>query len=171
MCYCGFMKTILLALALSSVAAYADEASKKIKVEAFFKAAGLEETFSKSMSLVRSQMKSGISQQILGVKSTPEQSKASEEFQEKIGGFITETFSWETLKPGFVEIYLEAFTEKELEDFIAFYNSPSGKAMVAKNPGMMSKASEVAQKRMALAMPKLQEMMKSFMESNMPPKP
>ena len=165
------MKTVLLALAFSSVAAYADEASKKIKVEVFFKAAGLEDTFSKSMALVRNQMKSAMVQQIVGVKSTPEQSKVIDDFQENIGGFMAEVFSWEALKPEMAEIYLEAFTEKELEDFIAFYNSPSGKAMVSKTPAMMAKSSEAAQKRMALAMPKLQGMIKSFMESNMPPKP
>ena len=36
-------------------------------------------------------------------------------------------------------LYAETFTEKELQDLVNFYDSPSGQAMIAKMPVMMSK--------------------------------
>lgn len=39
----------------------------------------------------------------------------------------------------FAPLYAQTFTEKELQDLVDFYDSPSGKAMIAKLPGMMAK--------------------------------
>jgi hypothetical protein len=36
-------------------------------------------------------------------------------------------------------LYAETFTEKELQDLVNFYDSPSGQAMIAKMPVMMSR--------------------------------
>jgi hypothetical protein len=38
-----------------------------------------------------------------------------------------------------VPLYASTFTEKELEDVTAFYDSPSGRAMMAKMPALMAK--------------------------------
>ena len=42
-----------------------------------------------------------------------------------------------------VPLYASTFTEKELQDLVAFYDGPSGQAMLAKMPLLMSKMTPV----------------------------
>jgi hypothetical protein len=59
-----------------------------------------------------------------------------------------------------VNLFADAYSEAELDDIIAFYKSPTGQAMVAKGPLLMTKASGIAQQRLAEVMPRLQELMR-----------
>ncbi len=45
-------------------------------------------------------------------------------------------------------LYAETFTEKELQDLVAFYDSPGGRAMIAKMPVMMTKVGPVVTQMM-----------------------
>lgn len=65
---------------------------------------------------------------------------------------------WDTLKQDFIQIYSEVYSEQELKDLTAFYNSPVGRKFVEKMPDLQKKTLEVMQKRMALAMPALQKL-------------
>jgi hypothetical protein len=42
-----------------------------------------------------------------------------------------------------VPIYLKYYTEKELDDMIAFYKSPTGKKMIESMPGVMQESMEI----------------------------
>ena len=44
-----------------------------------------------------------------------------------------------------VPLYAQTFSEKELEDSVAFYASPSGKAILAKMPALMSQMGPIMQ--------------------------
>ena len=44
-----------------------------------------------------------------------------------------------------IPVYASTFSEKELTDALAFYNSPSGKAMLAKMPAMMAQMGPIMQ--------------------------
>lgn len=45
-----------------------------------------------------------------------------------------EKFSWEKMKPIFIDIYAEVFTAQELDNIIAFYESPVGRKFIEKQP-------------------------------------
>jgi hypothetical protein len=75
-----------------------------------------------------------------------------------------------TFKDSIQNLYANEFSEKELREIIAFYNSPVGKKTLEKMPNLMVKASEVAQKELEKAqkdgiMEEFQNEMKKLIET------
>ena len=71
---------------------------------------------------------------------------------------------WDTLKPDFIQVYSEVFTEKEMKDLIAFYKSPIGQKFIEKMPELQKKTMEIMQKRMMTVIPQLQKSLKESVE-------
>jgi len=156
---------VILALLLVAPAALADEASKTAKAEEFLKVSKMDEILEKSMKIAMDSIKSGSLQQLLGASAPPpEVRKMIEELQEKTTVLLFNALSWEKLKPEYARLYTETYSEVELDGLIAFYKSPAGQALVAKSPGVMLKANEIAQRRMRAVQPQLQALMQEFSE-------
>jgi hypothetical protein len=68
--------------------------------------------------------------------------------------------TWEKLRPLYVQIYQESFTQEEIDGPIAFYESPAGVAFVEKLPFVMQKSMSIMQSRMAPMMEKMKAAMK-----------
>jgi hypothetical protein len=160
------LKSLLATTILFSAAsaAYGDEASRMTKADEFLRLAKMDEMLQQTLKMVSEQTKSGVLQQMMGVKTSPEAQKDLAAFQDKVANLIADVFAWEKLKPAYVKLYAEAFTDEELDGIVAFYKSPTGKAMVAKTPSLMTKASTVVQQRMAEAQPALQKLIREFAE-------
>lgn len=159
------------ALALSN--ANADEASKKAKIEEYFRLAKLDQLLNQSFTQVSNQVKSAAFQQMFGVNLAPEQRKIADELQEKVMAVVKETLSWSQLEPTYLKLYTQAFSETEIDGILAFYKSPSGQAMVSKTPQLMEQANRAVQQRMTLMQPKIQELLKEYgekLKSSVPPK-
>jgi len=153
--------SILLCANVSAVRA--DEAGRMAKAEEFLRVSHTEQMLNQTMSAVLSQTKSGVMQKMFGITLTPEQTKQSEDLQVKLGEILTSVLSWEKLKPIYVKLYADTYTEQEMDGIIAFYKSPAGEAMLAKNPLIMTKANELVQQQMATAMPQIQKLLKDMM--------
>lgn len=69
---------------------------------------------------------------------------------------IHESLGWETLKPEYIRIYRETFTEEELQDLTAFYESPTGRMLIQKTPQLENKMGAVMDQRMKAMMERLQ---------------
>ena len=149
-------------LCLAASVAYADEANKTAKVEEFLRLTKMDETLRQTIDLAVHQMKSGVAQQITGVKLSPDQEAALGAFQDNAARIMSDALAWEKLKPAYVKLFTEAYSEAELDDIVAFYRSPTGQSMVAKGPSLMAKAAELAQQRLATVMPQLQALMRDF---------
>src|SRR4051794_21288267 len=138
--------SLILLLCTAIPAALADEASKTAKVEEFFRLSHTEDALSETMTLMMNQMKSGAFQQSTGTKRSAEFQELMEDLQARTGKLIASAFAWDKVKPEYVKLYGDTFTEEQLDDILAFYRSPSGQAMVAKNSALMTKSVEMAQK-------------------------
>lgn len=103
---------------------------------------------------------SGVTQQILGVKLSPDQQRAVNKLSAKMDDIITNALSWNSLEPDYEKIYAAAYTEQQLDDMLTFYNSPTGQAVVEKTPLLLKQANAIAQQRMALAIPEIQKLLK-----------
>ena len=159
------MKRTLIAITALSFAvapALADDASKAAKVEEFFRLSKMDDTLRQALALSANQIKSGMLQQMTGVKLSPEQEKSMGEFQDKVTTLVSGALSWEKLKPAYVKLYAEAYTEPQMDDIVAFYKSPTGQAMVANNSVLLPKASAIVQKQLAGAMPEIQKLIRDF---------
>ena len=75
---------------------------------------------------------------------------------------MKDSFSWEAMKPDYVKLYSDLYTEEDLDGIITFYKSPAGQAMLTKTPELLKKSSEIAMNRMTVLQPKLQQMIEDF---------
>jgi hypothetical protein len=144
----------------SALPCRADEVSKKAKVEEFFNLTKLDQTIRQSMDLVMGQMKAGFMQEMLGVKLPPEAEKTVAVAQEKVGRIVTDAMDWSKVKPLYLKLFVEAYSEEELDDMLVFYRSKTGQSMVAKQPELMSKAATAMQAHLATVLPEIQRVMK-----------
>ncbi len=69
---------------------------------------------------------------------------------------IDQETSWDKVKEYYIDAYAETFSEKEMKDMIAFYNTPSGKALVQKTPEISRKLGTMMEKIMGQLKPKIQ---------------
>jgi hypothetical protein len=77
-------------------------------------------------------------------------------YEDVMRKFFAKHMSWSSLKPDMVKIYTEAFTEKELNELNAFYQTPTGKKAVQSMPVLMGKGAQVGSQRVQQNMPELQ---------------
>ena len=90
---------------------------------------------------------------------------------DKIMDICAEEMKWENVKPDYINLYSETFSAEELKELIAFYQSPVGKAYLAKQPELMQKSMQLSQKTMMRLMPKIIAMTTESAAEAAPPVP
>ncbi|MBS1169085.1 MAG: hypothetical protein H6R01_3 [Burkholderiaceae bacterium] len=100
-------------------------------------------------------MRSAINESLKGQKLTPKQQRALNALPARMAQVIREEFSWDKLKPVYLKIYQESFTQEEIDGLIAFYQSPAGVALVNKMPIVMQKSMAATQAQLAPMMAKM----------------
>ena len=101
-------------------------------------------------------MKAGMAQAFKNQKLDAEAQQTAEALGKRITADLQEELSWDKLKPIYLQVYSEAFTQEEIDGLIAFYDSPAGKAYVAKMPVVMQKTMVLMQQRIGPMMQKMQ---------------
>jgi len=80
--------------------------------------------------------------------------------QAKIMDLVKDRMSWEKMRPVYVKMYSETFTDEEIDGMLAFYQSPAGRAMLEKMPQLVAKIMALAQSQMAGLMPEIERLVK-----------
>jgi hypothetical protein len=93
-------------------------------------------------------MKTGMAQAFKGQNMDADAQKTAEEMGKKLSADMRQDLSWENLKPVYIQVYSETFTQEEIDGLVAFYESPAGKAFVAKMPVVMQKTMVPMMQRM-----------------------
>jgi len=141
--------------------ALADEAAKAAKVEQLLTVMNVEQQQKQMMDqmsqMVISQFKEQMAKQ--GTVSPAEMAKM-EDRQKKLFALIADKTSWQKMKPVFVKAYADTFTEPEIDGIVAFYQTPSGKAMIEKQPALTAKIMQTVQEQMADLMPQIEAIMR-----------
>ena len=70
--------------------------------------------------------------------------------------FFAKYMSWNSLKPDVVKLYMEEFSEQELNEITKFYQTPTGKKALSSMPNVITKANQIAVQRVQKNMPELQ---------------
>ena len=107
------------------------------------------------------QMSAGMAQQ-LGI--TASEQKIFERYMGKVSTSMKEDMSWEKMEAPMIDIYLANYTEKELQDMLAFYRSDTGRSLIEKMPAVMGESMVLSQKMMEGFMPKIQQITKEMAE-------
>ncbi|WP_028311845.1 DUF2059 domain-containing protein [Derxia gummosa] len=142
------MKQFALALALASACTLTFAAPPSTEsIEQLLIDSQIEEMFGKLQAQTRQQSMQTMAatfQQISvdRTKLTAEQRATLDKLPERLNEIVFSEMNWATLRPIFVRIYQESFEQEEIDGMSAFYQSPVGKAMLAKMPQTMMKTEE-----------------------------
>lgn len=79
-------------------------------------------------------------------------------FEETMRAFFSKHMSGESMREGFLKIYMETFTETELKEINAFYHTPTGRKTLKETPALMAKGAALGQKRVQENISELQNM-------------
>lgn len=101
------------------------------------------------------QIKQLVLQQIQQTELSQEQSRLMEEYFNKIFDVMKDEMSWDKMKDDFIQIYMAVYTEQEVNELIAFYESPIGQKTVEKMPQLMQESMAISQKYTMNMMPKI----------------
>ena len=91
---------------------------------------------------------------------SPEQRRVVDATTTKFVQVMRDEMTWDKLRPLYVQIYQESFTQEEIDGLIAFYESPAGVAFIEKMPVVMQKSMSIMQSRMAPMLEKMKAAMK-----------
>jgi uncharacterized protein len=111
----------------------------------------IDQVFTQMKSMNASQIPPG---------STPEQKAKAQEVHGKIMDLVKSRIGWDKLRPHYLKMYSETFSEEEIDGLLTFYESPAGKAMIEKMPVVMSKTMAMVRELMGDLMPEIQRIAK-----------
>ena len=158
------MLALAAAFFLALPAAHADEASKRAKVEQLFVLTKVDATMGQMVLQMSAAMKRTAQEQAAKQQLTPEQQAYTDKFTAKVDNILKESLSMDTLKPVFLKVYMDTYTEEELDGIIAFYQSPAGKAFIAKTPQLMQRSMQLMQQQVMEVQPQLEQAQKELMD-------
>jgi hypothetical protein len=124
----------------------------------------------KTMDAAWPTMEAGIRKQVanehFGRPFTPEQLAIDERTTQRAIAMVHEQLSWQTLKPQYVKIYRDTFTQEEIDGLIVFYSSPAGQAYLARMPLLMQKTMAIMQSELAEVMPRMAQIIRESNEAS-----
>ena len=80
---------------------------------------------------------------------TAEQQRIFDSMSAKFATIFREEMSYAKLRPMYIRVYSESFTQEEVDGLIAFYRTPAGAAYIDKMPVVMQKTMAEMQPLMA----------------------
>jgi uncharacterized protein len=144
----------LLVLMAFAVGARADENAAKLALAREAIAAMKADKMFDNMATQMKQMASRFSH--LPANASPEDQKKMEELQGKIMDLSMNEAK--TLISKMDEVYAAVYSEAELKAMVAFFKSPEGESMMAKQPQIMAQIMPLVQQMQQGLMPKIQKL-------------
>jgi len=126
--------TVLMAAWLAAQHAAADEASHRAAVERLFSLTHMQQLIDESVHNVAS----------LQLQQNPQ----LEARRAELTAFLQGQIGWEALHADLVQMYLQAFSEQELETINAFYATPAGQKVISTVPQLVAERNRLAMQRL-----------------------
>jgi hypothetical protein len=98
--------------------------------------------------LMGQSMRRGMDLELQGKELTDAQKRVLDDMLAQFDTALREEMSWDKVRPMFVEIYRDTFTQEEVDGLLAFYRSKLGAALIDKMPLVMQKSSAATQARL-----------------------
>ena len=132
------MKRMLMAIAISgaTLLAHAAPATPQ-SIETLLALTQAEKILDGVKPRVFAMVKTTIDGVFDGRKPSDEEQKVLDAYVAKSTQIIGETVTMERLKPIYIKLYTEYFTEEEVEALTAFYRTPAGQSLITKMPQLM----------------------------------
>ena len=130
----SFGLTLLLLIATGQTAVLADEASKRQAVEQLFVLTAMQQKIDESVTTVLA----------LQIAQNPE----LKSHQQAVREFLERNIGWDSLKDDLSNMYMEEFTEQELNEMNTFYSSPTGRKVIERLPVLVQMRNQLASQRL-----------------------
>lgn len=137
------------ALVCASGQVFADTASHNASAENFLMLAHAD----KLGTPVYMQVQQMFQQRFDESKAPASKKALLETYQAKANAALDQSIGWDKLKPDMVKLYTANFTEQELKDLVAFYQSPLGKKVLTKMPELTQQSAQLTQGKLEAAVP------------------
>jgi hypothetical protein len=147
----GFLIFLVAALAHA-------QTSKRASVEELLELSGVEAMVEAQYSQL-DQLLVGVGEQ-LGVKESERES--FDKFMIGVVESMKSGMSWERKKEPMIDIYLESYSEEEIQGLLAFYRSDVGQSLMRKSPEVMDKSARLTQEMFNEFMPAFKERIEQF---------
>jgi hypothetical protein len=125
---------ILLLIGTGQTAVLADEASERQAVEQLFVLTAMQQKIDESVTTVLA----------LQIAQNPELAP----HQKAVRGFLERNIGWDSLKDPLTNMYMEEFTEQELNDMNTFYSSSTGRKVIERLPILVQMRNQFASQRL-----------------------
>jgi hypothetical protein len=151
--YAGLIGLLLVSAAVAAGSEPTDSSVRELMVTMRSKKI-LEGTMEQVDAMIQASTKQALAVQAASAA----QQKAIDDMRMKMMGIFKQEMAWDVMEPIFVDVYKKSFTQEELDGMLAFYKSPLGQALIEKMPLVMQNTLQAMKSRMAVMMPKIQEL-------------
>ena len=146
-------RAAILCLVFFGLHTNAQELNKEAKIERILELTNAKALMDQMFNQAKTMSASMVSKDV-----PPEQWAKVEELQAKMLDLVKARLSWDKMRPQYVSVYSETFSDEEITGILAFYESPAGRAMLAKMPTLLSKSMSVAQAQMGDIVPEIERL-------------
>ena len=145
---------LVTALLLPSAATAADQDNRKALAEELVSIMQPEKMVNQTMEQVSAVMK----QQMQSMDIPASMKAETDRMAQEMMAYVKEKLDWSKLKPQYVDMYADVFTEDELRQVVTFYKSPGGQAFLNKTPQLMQRSMAMMQGVLSDLPQRMQEM-------------
>jgi hypothetical protein len=83
---------------------------------------------------------------------------------DKLADVMRNQMTWAKLEPAIMVIYRKNFSQKEIDDMLVFYQSPTGQTLVSKMPEVMRESMQMGRDQMSGVFPQIQQINRQMMQ-------
>ena len=132
--------------------AFADEARHRQLAEQLMEIHHAREMLEEAADKVKDRLLSRFAE----VAATSRDKQAVAAGKEQATKLIDAEFSWDNLKQDYVQMYVDFFTEDELQAIVDFSNSPAGRKLQDVTPALLMKSAAIGQQHSRAVEPKVE---------------
>ena len=153
------LKRIAILLCVScSVVGAADTTPSEASIKQLLSVTEEQKMQDQMLTQMDAVMKSAMQQVTRDQKVTPEMQKDIDKRGEEMMKFFREELAWNNLEPMYVRVYQKSYTQKEVDDLLAFYQTPTGQSFVKKQPVVSQNMMADMQQRMGPMIQRIERM-------------
>jgi|ERR1700724_1225856 hypothetical protein len=153
------LKRILVLLIAACTASYAAEnPPSDVSVKKLLEVSQTQKVLDTMMAQMDGFMKQAIQQATQGQPLSPQLKKDIEKRQAEMMSILKEMLDWHKLEPMYIRVYEKTFTQPEVDNLIAMYQSPGGQALLNKMPIVLQNTMNEMQPIMQPIMQRIQRM-------------
>ena len=153
---------VTVALLSFTTIARADDASKHAKARELLRLTYMEDRMEQKKAAAILQMQSVAIQELVKLGHGKDKEKATSDLKQQLDAVVSSRYDWSKWEPAYEQVYVDVYTEQELDGIIAFYQSPVGQAFLSKTPQTTSEILDFANQQLDLMVPQIRQIIHDY---------